>query len=50
MVLTKRMKVVMGKIIGENQITFLMGRNTFDEVVILNEIIEETRISKSRKL
>lgn len=49
-VFAKRMKSVMGKLIGENQTTYLKGRNILDGVVILNEIIRDAKISKNRRL
>lgn len=49
-VLVSRLKLVIGKIISENQSAFLQGRNILDGVVVLNEIIEEARKKKKSVL
>lgn len=49
-VLAKRMKSVMGKLIGETQSAFLKDRFILDGVVILNEAIEDARKTKAKRL
>lgn len=49
-VLAKRMKDVVRKVIGEVQSAFVKGRSILDGVVVLNEIVEETRKSKKSAL
>lgn len=49
-VLARRMKVVMGKVVGEAQTAFIKGRNIIDGVVILNELIEKAKKSKDCRL
>lgn len=44
--LASRLKLVLAKIISENQSVFLSGRYVLDRVVVLNEIIEEARRTK----
>lgn len=48
-VLAARMKVVVGKIIGEVQTAFIKGRHILDGVVVLNEAIEEAKKTKGRR-
>lgn len=49
-VLAMRMKLVMGKIIGEAQSAFIEGRFILDRVVVLNEVVEDSKKSKERAL
>lgn len=49
-VLARRMKVVMGKLIGDAQSAFIQGRNIMDGVVVLNEVIEDAKKSKVERL
>lgn len=49
-VLAKRMKLVMGLVIGEAQSTFIQGRNILDGVVILNETVEDAKKEKKELL
>lgn len=44
------MKTVVGKIIGDTQTAFVKGRSILDGMVILNEIVEETRRSKDKTI
>lgn len=49
-VLASRMKGVMGSLIGESQSTFIKGKNIFDGVVVLHEVVEEARASKKEEV
>lgn len=49
-VLARRMKTVLGKVIGESQSAFLKGRFILDGVVALNEAIEDAKKSKKKRL
>lgn len=49
-VLARRLRGVMGKLIGDTQSTFLKGRNILDGAVILNEVMEEARKSKKGRM
>lgn len=44
------MKSVIGKLIADNQTTFISGRSILDGVVILNEVIEHAKFTKARRL
>lgn len=47
-VLARRMKKVIGKLIGDAQSAFIKGRCILDGVVVLNEAVEEARKSKKK--
>lgn len=49
-VLACRMKTVVGKVIGDAQSDFTKGLSILDGVVVLNEIVEDARKSKSKTL
>lgn len=49
-VLARRLKAVIGKLIREVQSAFNEGRNILDGVVVLNELIDEAKCSKVRRL
>lgn len=49
-VLVRRMKGVMGSLIGEVRSAFLKGRNIMDGVVVPNEVMEEARVFKRERL
>lgn len=48
--LARRLKTVLGKLIGGTQSAFLHGRNILDGVVILNEAIEDAKRLKKERL
>lgn len=49
-VMARRLKAVVGKLIGDEQSAFIQGRSILDGVVVLNEIIEDARSTKESKL
>lgn len=49
-VLAKRLKKVIGKLIGENQSAFIKNRFILDGVVVLNEAIEDAKFSKAKRM
>lgn len=49
-VLSRRLKMVMHKLIGEPQSAFISGRNILDGAVVLNEVVEEAKKSKKERL
>lgn len=49
-VLARRLKAVMEKIIGMEQTAFIEGRSNLDGVIILNELINEARKVKKRRM
>lgn len=42
--------MVMKKLIGEAQSTFIKGRYILDGVVVLNKVIEDAKKSKAKRL
>lgn len=49
-VLARRLKTVVGKVIGEAKSAFIKGRFILDGVVTLNEAIEDAKKSKKKRL
>lgn len=48
--LARRLKLVIGKLIGPSQSAFLQGRSILDSVVVLNELVEETKATKRGRI
>lgn len=48
--LSLRMKVVLGTLVGDSQSAFLTDRNILDGVVILNEVVEDAKRTKEARL
>lgn len=49
-VLARRMMRVVSKIIGDEQLAFIKGRYILDGVVVLNELVEDAKKSKERRI
>jgi len=45
-VLANRLKLVMGRIISNSQTTFVKSRQILDDILIANEVVDETRKNK----
>lgn len=49
-VLARRLKMGISKIIGSPQSAFIQGRSILDGVVVLNELVEDAKVSKSGRI
>ncbi|KAL6525382.1 hypothetical protein OROHE_015689 [Orobanche hederae] len=49
-VLARRMRPVMESVIGESQSAFIQGRNILDGIIVLNEVVEEAKKRKSKRV
>lgn len=48
-VLANRLSKVIDTVIGDNQLTFISGRNIMDGVIILNEALDEAKKKKKSR-
>jgi hypothetical protein len=49
-VLTNRLKKVIGSVVSETQSAFISGRQILDGILIANEIVDEAKRKKKKKL